>query len=100
MDKNILTASMIMSDYELCRIEINRIKERVNQELARLIAEEIIKNEAVTFEERLEQPGPGNGFSMGKRITARVVVLDEDEYRRLKRKAEAADKAKNILINF
>ncbi|MEK5205271.1 hypothetical protein NST55_28945 [Bacillus sp. FSL R10-2789] len=85
--ENLLTVSVGVSDRELIALPHEEIERRVNHDLATELAKAILKNKSVTIEEA------PHWDSYSKRYTARVVVMDERKYHRLK----AIEKAANSL---
>lgn len=87
----ILVAQTEISNIDLIHVPLKVIQEKVENDLARELAKEIIKSDSY---EITEEP---DFINMTKKFKAEVVVLSKEEYRRLKEIEAAADLAKSML---
>lgn len=79
----ILIAQASVSDYELINFPMDSIKERVKRDLARTLADELLKKIEIT-----EEP---DFITRTKRFRAEIVVTDREEHNRLNRLRNAVD---------
>lgn len=96
-DKRILCSQTTLSDYDLVKMPISVLEDLIKRDLAHGLANELVKSDLIKI---VEEPNFSHPMRLEKRIRAEVVVLSRLEYDKLRRKAESADKAKQVLINF
>lgn len=94
----VLTGGIIISDYEFVRMPMGVIQDRVERDLTHSLAKEIMKSNLVTLTEEPDFGSSPYGH-MAKRIRAEVVVMDREEYHRLKRIEADAEKAAEKTVD-
>lgn len=91
-DNKILGAQVVITDYDLIALPRDVLDEKIESELTISLAREMVKSKAVTI---TEEP---DFMTKSKRIRAEVVVLDKDEYARLKRIERKAKELGEIAL--
>lgn len=90
-EQNIIHSRMTLRHHEIMRMYFEQAKNIVNRELVQGIANEIMKSDALVIEEDYDK------YLDAKVFTASIVVMDLEEYRRLKRLEKELKKLKEIL---
>lgn len=87
----ILGTKVLISDYELISRDLKDVQKMIKERVSHDLARAIVENDLVTLEE-------SPAFDLhSKEVRAEVVVLDRDEFNRLKRIERASKEATDTL---